>query len=397
MRIALLHSFYSSAQSSGENVVVQAQAESLRRAGNDVLLLGRHTDDEERRSGHKVRVAWQTVTNAGPDPSGRLRDFAPDIIHIHNTVPNIGTRWVARWPGPIVHTLHNFRPLCANGLLFRDGALCTECPDGRPWAAVEHGCYRNSRVATLPIATRNSLGLESNPLLRRADAFVVLSEYARSTFARYGLPSERLHLVPNGVRAVHGAASRAPGRPRWLAIGRLRDEKGFAELLRGWPAGAELDIIGDGPQADDLAELAGPQVHLLGALPADEVRALLPSYSCLVFASLAPESAMPLVVVEALEAGIPVLIVSSSPHAQALVDAYVATTFDIVDGSVDTASLSDAMDWVAYGGAPLRDRCREHYRAHYTEDDWLREIVHLYERTIAAPRRPQQQGEFDAS
>ena len=46
MRIALLHSFYASDSSSGENVVVDAQFQALSAAGHEVLLLGRRTDDE---------------------------------------------------------------------------------------------------------------------------------------------------------------------------------------------------------------------------------------------------------------------------------------------------------------------------------------------------------------
>lgn len=385
MRIALLHSFYASDQSSGENVVVEAQAEALGRAGHDVLLLGRHTDAEQHRGGYKVRAAFRTVTSLGPNPAPRLREFAPDVVHVHNTVPNIGLRWLRHWPGPVVHTLHNFRPLCANGLLFRDGRLCTDCPDGRPWSAVEHACYRESRVATGPIALRNTLGLGANPLLNRADALVVLSEFARATFARYGVDASRLVLLPNGVPAAHAGAGPAPSTPRWLAVGRLRAEKGFAELLRGWPADQPLDIVGDGPQRDELAALAGPSVRLLGPLPSARLRASMADYSGLVFSSLAPESAMPLVVVEALEAGVPVVIVESSPHAASLVAEGVARAVAVDDGDqgVSQASLAAALEWAVAGGDALRRRCRGVYEAHHTEELWVHRMTKVYRRAGA--------------
>lgn len=384
MRIALLHSFYASDQSSGENVVVEAQCEALGRAGHDVLLLGRHTDAEKDLPGYKARAALRTITSLGPDPAPRLREFAPDVVHVHNTVPNIGLRWLRRWRGPVVHTLHNFRPMCANGLLFRDGRLCTDCPDGRPWAAVEHACYRESRVATGPIALRNTFGLRANPLLNRADALVVLSEFARSTYAHYGIDEDRLVLLPNGVPQVNGAARAAPPQQRWLAVGRLRDEKGFAELLRGWPAEARLDIAGDGPQRDELTQLAGPGVRLLGPVPSAHLRESMAAYTGLVFSSLAPESAMPLVVVEALEAGLPVVIVESSPHAASLIAAGVATGVAVVGAAVDTAALRDALEWSAAGGDALRRRCRDVYEANYTQQQWVRRMTDLY-RHVGAP------------
>ncbi len=349
-----------------------------------MLLLGRHTDREQHLPGYKVRAAWRTLTSLGPDPEPRLRQFAPDVVHIHNTVPNIGLHWMRSWPGPIVHTLHNFRPICANGLLFRDGRLCTDCPDGKPWSAVEHACYRESRVASTPIALRNTMGVEHNPLLKRADAVVVLSEFARSTFARYDVAADRLHLVPNGVAGVHTGATPMPAEAKWLAVGRLRAEKGFVELLRGWPHVARLDLVGDGPAHDELAELAGSRVHLLGQQPSDELRASMPSYRGLIFTSLAPESAMPLVIVEALEAGIPILVSLTSPHAAQLIADGVAMGIQIQEGRADTAGILAGMDWVAAGGDELRRRCREVFEDRYTQEQWVDRITLVYRGEIEA-------------
>ena len=95
--------------------------------------LSRSTDQEAAgQSLYPVRAAYRTVTGRGPDPTPMLAAFAPDIVHIHNVVPNIGVDWAKRWPGPIVHTIHNYRPLCSNANLFRDGEKCTQCPDGKP-------------------------------------------------------------------------------------------------------------------------------------------------------------------------------------------------------------------------------------------------------------------------
>jgi glycosyltransferase involved in cell wall biosynthesis len=383
MRIALVHSFYAGDSASGENVVVQAQLEALSRAGHSVLLLGRHTDRESSKRLYPIRAAYQTATGAGPDPTLLLARFDPQVVHIHNTVPNIGSGWLAAWPTPVVHTLHNFRPICANGLLFRDGHVCTDCPSGRPWSAVEHACYRDSRLATLPVAVRNSRGLASNELLTRADRLIALSDYAADTFRRFGLPGGRLVTVPNGVSNSTGAARPAPTQPRWLAVGRLRAEKGFAELLRGWPAGHRLDIAGDGPQREELARLAGPEVRLRGAVPASQLRRELPGYSGLVFAGLCPEAAVPLVVVEALEAGLPVLMTRTSPHAEPFVSAQVARTVraEAPAGApprLSTEDLLAGMAWAESGADALRGRCRAWFEQNFTEDLWVRRLEQVY-------------------
>lgn len=380
MRVALLHSFYESGSSSGENVVVTAQAQALLDAGHQVLLLGRHTDHERHRSAYPLRAAWRTLSNRGPNPADRLADFEPDVVHIHNTVPNIGLQWLSAWPGPIVHTLHNFRPMCANGLLYRDGHLCTDCPDGRPWSALEHACYRDSRVATTPVAMRNALGISHNPLLERADALVVLSEFARDVYQRYGVASERLRLVPNGVPDLPDTpVADPPEVQRWLAVGRLREEKGFANLVASWPREIALDIVGDGPQRDDLAALAsGSRVRLVGQLPRDDLRTAMADYTGLVFTSLAPESAMPLVVIEALCAGLPVMIVDSSPHAAGLIADGVALGVHMDDGRLPEPDVAAAMAWAIAGGRELRARCREVFEGNYTEQRWVAALLDTY-------------------
>lgn len=379
MRIALLHSFYSSAASSGENVVVAAQFEALAAAGHDVVLIGRETDREQHHlSVYPARAAWRTLSNRGPDPEPLLQRFGPEVVHIHNTVPNLGLQWLRRWDGPVVHTLHNYRPLCANGLLLRDGAYCTLCPDGRPWSALEYGCYRDSRVASLPIAARNARGIGANPLLQRSDAVVVLSQVAKEIYARYGVARQRMQVIPNGISTLHEGAAPPPEARRWLAVGRLSPEKGLAGLLKAWPRQERLDIVGDGPQRAELERLAPAGVRFLGALPAADVRRLMPEYSALVFAGVAVESALPLVVGEALEAGLPVIFRAEHPQAGPLLTAGVARSARWGVEAGNEESLAAAMAWVSAGEQRLRQQARDWFAEHLTLSQWIESLEGLY-------------------
>lgn len=56
----------------------------------------------------------------------------------------------------------------------------------------------------------------------------------------------------------------------------------------------------------------------LGSVARDHLRALLPQYSALVFPSLWPEPAVALVVVEALEAGVPVILAAEGSQTRIL-------------------------------------------------------------------------------
>ncbi len=372
MRIAIVHSYYRSQFPSGENTCVDAQFGALAEAGHTVALLSRHTDSERTLTAYPARAAVRVITGRGPDPTSRLAEFRPDVVHIHNQFPNIGTNWVDRWPGPIVHTLHNFRPLCANGLLFRDGSTCTACPDGSPLSAVVHRCYQDSAVASIPLTVRNSRGISHDRLLARSDALLVLSELARDIFGRYGLAAEKMRIVPNGLAEFGGPRDGAPIGPRWLSVGRLSAEKGFKELAEIWPSDIRLDIYGDGPERDSIAAIAPPSVQLRGLMGRTELRQRMSGYTGLIFPSRWFEMS-PYTVIEALEAGLPVVALEGSSGAETVRQKRVGDIYR------DRESLVTAMNSVVGQGLALRRHCLDTYEKEFSIDAWVRALESVYE------------------
>ena len=49
-------------------------------------------------------------------------------------------------------TVHNYRLMCLNGMLLRDGRPCEDCVGRSPWAGVRHRCYRDSVIASTAAA-----------------------------------------------------------------------------------------------------------------------------------------------------------------------------------------------------------------------------------------------------
>ncbi|MGH3611018.1 MAG: glycosyltransferase family 4 protein [Pseudonocardia sp.] len=375
MRVAVVHSFYRSGVPSGENVVVDAQIRALEGAGHDVLLVAQHSDERLRRRTYPLEAAATTVTGLGPDPVGALVAFRPDVVHVHNLFPNFGTRWLPDWPGRLVATLHNFRPMCAAGTLCRDGEICTRCGDGDPWAAVRYRCYRGSRVATLPLAWRNRGGVSRDAVVRRADALVVISDRARDVYTAAGVPADRLHVVPNFVDPPPDPVGRPDSQDRWLFVGRLSAEKGLAELLKVWPRGEYLDVIGDGPDRAGLMATAPAGVRFLGQLPHDEVRTRMPGHLGLVFPSVWFEAGPPQVYIEALAAGLPTLAIDGNGTS----DDIVRHGLGIVVGRKPTIGhIAAALDALRTARPELSPRCRESYGSRFRSDGWLATIERVY-------------------
>lgn len=307
VKIAVLHSFYSNKQPSGENNVVLDQVEALRSAGHEVLLISKSTDDQVKNKLNTVESAIRVATGRDYYPTALLDEFRPDVVHSHNLFPNLGSSWLKSWGGPLVVSVHNYRAVCSNGMLFRDSKICTQCPTEGNHHAVKYGCYRNSRMWTIPLAiSRNQY---QKDVLQRADAVVLTSEGSSVVLQQLSHVNFRSVLIPNfgagpSVSPIKSDTRDANG---WVALGRMSPEKGLLELVQSWPSGAKLTVIGDGPQDQMIMRAAeGKQITVLSAVGRDELRRMLPTFIGLVFPSRWLEVA-PQVVVEAMRVGLPVV------------------------------------------------------------------------------------------
>ncbi|WP_351233384.1 glycosyltransferase family 4 protein [Streptomyces sp. NPDC002133] len=376
--MALVHSFYSSRQPSGENAAVLDQAEALRAAGHEVAVVAAHTDALQAEPGYALRAAVRVATGFGRSPLDTLSRFAPDIVHVHNLFPNFATDWLSRWPGALVATLHNYRPACAAGTLFRNGQMCTACPDGDPWTGLRHGCYRGARSATLPLAWAGRAGAAAHPLLRRAERLVALSERSRALYLRFGVPAEKLSLVPNfvgaggQVRPTEAAVEATGTVHRWVYVGRLSAEKGILPLLRNWPDSEPLDVIGSGPLEPACREIAPMRVRFLGTFSRREIASRLPCYTGLVFPSVCPETAAALVCQEALAAGVPVLALSGSAAADSVRRDGTGAVYRGAD------ELPHALTSARMHFPGLREHCRRTHADRYSVRRWTAGVEAVY-------------------
>jgi glycosyltransferase involved in cell wall biosynthesis len=311
MRVLQLHTRYR--EPGGEDALVAAEADLLRRHGHDVVQhqLGNPRDP----AGAAAALAaspWNPVE--ARQVRGLAERLRPDVAHVHNTwfAMSPAVLWALRRAGvPVVVTLHNFRLLCVNGYLFRDGAPCEDCVGSHPWHGVRHGCYHGSRLLSVPPAGTIALHRRLGTWTRCVDLFLVLNEFARERFARGGLPADRIRVKANfvadpGRRSVPASSSREV-----LYVGRLSPEKGVGVLVEAWRrvaarTGLELVIVGDGPERAELERAAPPGIRFEGQLPAARVRERMAAARSLVLPSIWYEG-QPMVALEALAAGLPVL------------------------------------------------------------------------------------------
>lgn len=379
-RVTILHSFYSSATPSGENVAVELQAAALRDAGHETTIVGVSTDDLRRERFYGARTAIGVATGTGIDPTRRLSETEPDVVHVHNLFPNFATRWLQRWPGPIVATLHNYRPLCAAGTLARDGAPCTDCVGTAfPLPALRHRCYRGSALATAPLALSHIGGVGRDVLLRRADQLVFLAPRARQLYADAGFVRlDRARIIPNFVQPIPSTES---GDDRdsapWLYVGRLAPEKGVVPMLSAWPHDVPLHVVGAGPQEREVARLCTGSVVYRGSLQRTEVLEALLRYRGLVFPSLFAEG-LPTVYLESLAAGLPVVARAGNSAADDVQEHGTGVVFETFDG------LHAALREVDADRRHYATRAAHRYEQAYSPSAWVDGITSVYDAARAA-------------
>ena len=381
-RVLQLHNAYR--ESGGEDTVVAREAALLRRAGHTVLEYGSANPVAALPAATSLLAApWN------PRSARSVRDFVgahrPDVAHVHNTwwalSPSV-VHTLAESGVPVVLTLHNYRLLCANALLFRSGAPCEDCVGVGPWDGVRHRCYRNSLpesfVAASTIALNRRLGTWDSVSL-----FLALTDFARGRFVAGGLPESKLTVKANFVDDP-GRRSRRPSESNViLCVGRLSNEKGIPVLLEAWSrlgkSDMELVLVGDGPLRSSLGSTEVPNVHFMGSQPSEEVRRLMLGARALVFPSLAYEG-QPMVLLEALAAGLPMAVSNSAGIPGTIGNAQAARW--AIPGDVETwaAALSGLNDdaWVDSAGAAGR----EVFEDRYTPAIGLAELEGAYARAM---------------
>lgn len=148
---------------------------------------------------------------------------------------------------------------------------------------------------------------------------IYLAPEQRSILGSYINADARWHFLPNPAAAGPGERIRVEDNKLFLFIGRMSPEKG-AEVaaMAARLAGVAIAFCGDG-RSKDIVRRVNPDAQLRGWLPKEELGHWMGKARALVFPSLWYEG-YPLVVADALRAGLPVIVSDSCMAASSITD-----------------------------------------------------------------------------
>lgn len=285
MKVLQVHNRYRSALPSGENVVVDSEATALRAAGVEIVQHLRSSDEiADLPLLERAALPLRPFHSPGDVRAVEALLVAerPDVMHLHNPNPLISMSVVgaARRHGvPVVMTVHNHRHTCVKGTFRRDGGPCHDCVGSATlWPAVAHGCYRGSRLQSVPAAGALVAHRQS---WAKVDRFIAISAAIRDSLLLAGVSTAKIVVKHNAVPDPGPAtppATATRAEQTFLFVGRLAEEKGVQLLLDAWcavPDGTlgRLVLVGSGPMADRVGPVAAARddVRATGRLSADDV------------------------------------------------------------------------------------------------------------------------------
>lgn len=378
MKVLIAHNRY--LQAGGEDAVMEDEVALLREYGHEVVTLERHNKsiaDNPISSG--LATLWST--DAARELQTLCRSFRPDVIHCHNTFPQLSPAiyWAAaRERVPVVQTLHNFRLLCANAMLTRHGQPCEQCVGTLPWRGVLNRCYRDSTSQSLMLVGMLGLHRAIGSFQHKVTRYIALNKYCRDKFIAGGLPADRFCIKPNF--APDPKPTDLP-RSGLLFVGRLSPEKGVQVLLDAASlAQQRVTVVGDGPLADQCRN--HPWIDYRGAIPRAEVMQAMQTASCLIVPSTWYEN-MPRTVVEAFACGLPVIASRLGALAEMVSDGCTGMLFDAGDAPSLARCVRDALQepqkLLRWGQA-----ARETYLQNYTAEASYAQLMSIYREAVAA-------------
>jgi sugar transferase (PEP-CTERM/EpsH1 system associated) len=292
-----------------------------------------------------------------------LREYRPDVVHTHQIGALFYAGPAARRAGVpvVVHTEH--------------GKHYGECRRTRwiGWLAGRHA----------------------------ARFLCVSADIAAAAEAHRIVPRRKIHVVPNGIDTdrfrdggnpglLRQSLGIPPGAPLIGTVGRLCEVKRQDLLIRAFHrvrarvADAHLLLVGDGPLMGELSALAAglglaDQVHFAGYQPRPEPYL----HAMDVFALSSRSEGMPLAVLEAWAAGLPVVATRVGGLPDLIDDGGTGLLVSFGDEDALAGSLCDLIadpDFTRRLGEAGRNRVESHFSLRRMADEYQRHYVELLRR-----------------
>jgi glycosyltransferase involved in cell wall biosynthesis len=284
-----------------------------------------------------------------------IKKFQPDIVAAHSSKAGVLGRLACKLTGvPCVFTAHG-------------------------WAFTE-GVSQSSRKIY------QFLERLLEPL---ASQIICVSEYDRSIGLKAGMDTRRLITIHNGMSDIPDslrADASGVSPVKIVMIARFAEQKDYRTLLQACQpiANIQLDLVGDGPQLDEMKDLA-TTLGMTDRINFRGFRKDIPEIlaQAHIFALISNWEGFPITTLEAMRAGLPIVISDVGGSTEAITEG--ETGYCIPRGGVMTLR-SRLSELVADSNLRLKmgRAARQRYESEFVVENMFRQTLAVYEKVISS-------------
>lgn len=380
-RVLVVHNYYQIG--GGEHTVFENEVRLLMQNGHHVVTYTRDNCKLKNSVIKKLFLPISAIFSLKTFYEVRkiIKKENIDIVHCHNTFPLISPSvYYAAWSCgiPVVQTIHNFRFLCPNGILYRNGKICEECIKYGLYRGILHGCYRNSRLQTLVTATM----LKFHRIIgtyKKLD-YIFLTKFNENKFrSLLGKKTEHKYIKPNFVYSDPDIISEKR-KDHYVFVGRLEDNKGIIFLLNAWKnMKKDLYIFGDGVEKKKVltAQKENLYIHYMGFRPQNEIFEYVSTAKALIFPSKWYEG-FPMTLVESFALGTPIICSHIGNGASIVKSTGAGVLFSLSDFQ----SFFNAMKNINDNYSKYSYNAKTAYQKYFTPQADYQQLKSIYETVI---------------
>ncbi len=396
MKILIIHNSHRSGSSSGDDTVFKKESALLEQSGQHIIKIN-PSNDEYDRSGTFgkllaiLQIPWSFRYYSRIKTT--IQSERPDIIHIHNFFPFISPSVFYAAQSlriPIIQTVHDFRYFCPTAFFMRNRRICEECKDGKFFKSISYGCFKGSKLQTIPVALMLKLHSYLNTFKKKIDGYICLTESQKKVIYDAGFDDRKLFVKPNFIDDTFKSDKYQYGNYA-VFVGRLGEEKGLRTLIGAWKdlPGIPLKIVGDGPDAEEfkslVSELNIKNIDFLGYKPYLECRKIMNDARFLIMPSICYET-FGLTIIEAFSHQKPVI----ASNLGAMADIVKDRTTGLLFMPVNSNELAEKVKWLWNNEKECRQmgqNARREYEEKYTPEKNYEMLMEIYNKVIQRKRR----------
>lgn len=316
-----------------------------------------------------------------------ITDFKPDVAHLHNIYHYLSPSILLELKKqgiPIVMTAHDYKVISPNYTLFHHGQVDESTKRHRYYNIFLKRMCKESWLASFVTMIEGYAHQGLGVYQKYVDQFICPSKFMADKLEEYGIPAEKLTVLPNFVDAEEQIAVKklSVDKPEYfIYAGRIAENKGVRDLFNAFAElHYDLKVVGQTENFDISPWKNVPNIQFLGFQEKDQLNKSIINSLAVIVPSIWYENC-PYAVLEAFALGKPVIGSRIGGIPELVRDGETGITFT----PGDVSELKEAVTRLATDQELCRkmgEQANELVKKEYNSKAHYRKLVEIYKQYV---------------